>query len=66
LEHLRELLHLNSLSLDGAPAGDSSLAYLKDLTGLESLLLAGTDVSRLGSHELILALSKTQVRWMEK
>ncbi len=66
LEHLRGLIHLNSLSLDGAPVGDSSLAYLKDLTQLESLLLACTDVTRIGSHELMRALSKTEVRWMEK
>jgi hypothetical protein len=41
----RGLTHLKSLSLDGALVSDSSLDYLKNLAGLESLLLAFTDVT---------------------
>ncbi len=48
------------------PPTVSSVEHLKNLTGLESLLVAFTDITWTGSHELKWVLSKTQVRWMAK
>ena len=61
LLHLRRLPNLVFLDLSNSPASNATIPYLKDLTGLEYLVLRGTRITPAGIAELRAALPKCEI-----
>jgi hypothetical protein len=61
LAHLKALVNLSALLLDGTSVTDAGLAHLKELPLLETLSLRRTRVSEAGAKDLRNALPQAKV-----